>query len=326
MDVVERLSDEEAHAPTLIGISHVHRYQFAAGLASGKRVLDLCCGTGYGVQLLAETAAAVHGVDVDAPSIESASRKYGGRPGVSFECADALEVLGRRLADDFDLIVIFEGLEHLPDLDRVLALLDGQRESGIGLIASLPNSAAFEAENPFHVTEFDFEGAVEALGRIGAETILYQYLAEGSLIRPRDDAPLSGSSQLSERGEPEHCNNLIALAGVGDAPAADARMHLNVAPASNTYMLDLERTNRQLWRVNRRMARERLGVADSAAAAALEQLRRAEEAPREPPLQSAPVRLWLAVKRAIALILPHGLIVRQQRNKRESEDPRESLR
>ena len=327
MEVVERLTDEEAHEPTLIGISHVHRYQLAAGLAEGGRVLDLCCGTGYGTGVLAEHAASVRGVDIDEAAIQAATREYGGRANVSFERADAFDVLERRLVDDFDLIVLFEGLEHLPGLDRAIELLSNQRESGIGLIVSLPNSKGFAEENPYHFTEFDFEGAVDAFRRIGMSTFLYQYLAEGSLIRPRDDAPLSGSSQLAERGEPEHCNNVIAIAGLGDRGGGDAsaRMHLTAAPASNTYMLNLERANRLLWRENRRMARDRLGIADSAAAAALERLRRDDEqAARllaEPPPPSLPRRVARAVKRAITMIVPHGLVVLRQRLRRSPDEP-----
>jgi SAM-dependent methyltransferase len=319
MEVAERLTGEEAHEPSLIGISHLHRYQFAAGLLGGKRVLDLCCGTGYGTEVLAGTAERVHGVDIDAASIERASRAYGETAGVSFEAADALDVLGRPLAEDFDAIVMFEGLEHVPEVDRAIDLLARQRESGVALIVSLPNSKAYEEDNPYHLSDFDFEGAADAFRRIGMQTLLYQYLAEGSLIRPRDDAPLSGSSQLAERGEPEHCNNVIGIAGLGDPDGlADARMHLTVAPASNTYMLELERANRRLWRENRRLARERLGVADSAAASALERLRQADEARRRYAVTgstSAPRRAGAAIKRAVALILPHGLILRQQRRK-----------
>ena len=314
MEVAERLTEEEANEPSLIGISHLHRYQFAAGRVAGMRVLDLCCGTGYGTELLARSAATVHGVDVDAPSVEGATRAYAGLPHVSFEVADALEVMERPLREDFDAIVMFEGLEHLPDVDRAIELLAKQRSSGIALIVSLPNSKAYEEDNPYHVSDFDFEGATDAFRRIGMETFAYQFLAEGSLIRPRDDAPLAGSSQLAERGEPEHCNNLIAMAGfAGAVEAAEARMHLTAAPASNTYMLDLERANRRLWRENRRMARERLGMADSAAAAALERLRQADDARRGP--VSLAGRIAAAVKRAIALILPHGVILAQQRRK-----------
>lgn len=324
MEVAERLTGEEAHEPSLIGISHLHRYQFAAGLLAGMRVLDLCCGTGYGTEVLAGAAESVHGVDIDAASIERANRAYRELAGVSFEAADALEVLERPLAERFDAIVMFEGLEHVPEVDRAIDLLAKQRERGVALIVSLPNSKAYEEDNPYHVSDFDFEGATDAFGRVGMDTLLYQYLAEGSLIRPRDDAPLSGSSQLAERGEPEHCNNLIGIAGVGEPDRlAETRMHLTVAPASNTYMLELERANRRLWRENRRLARERLGVADSAAASALERLRQADEAEHRQAAtgpRSAPRRIAAAIKRAVALILPHGLILRHQRRKDQRDE------
>jgi methylase of polypeptide subunit release factors len=45
---------------------HFSRYAFATLFASGKRVLDLGCGSGYGSAELARTAESVIGVDVSA--------------------------------------------------------------------------------------------------------------------------------------------------------------------------------------------------------------------------------------------------------------------
>ena len=56
-------------------------------------------------------------------------------------------------------------------------------------------------------------------------------------------------------------------------------MQLNVAPAASRYMLDLERENRTLWRTNQRLARDKLAVADSAAASALRPPATSDELP-----------------------------------------------
>ena len=55
---------------------HVARYAFARRYADGKRVLDAGCGTGYGSAELAQSAAAVTGVDISADAIEYASASY----------------------------------------------------------------------------------------------------------------------------------------------------------------------------------------------------------------------------------------------------------
>ena len=77
---------------------------------------------------------------------------------------------------------------------------------------------------------------------------------------------------LEERGEVELCNHFLAVVNADQklgALAGSTRMQLNVAPAPSRYMLDLERENRTLWRTNQRLARDKLAVADSAAASAL---------------------------------------------------------
>lgn len=311
MDVVERLSPEEAGEATLIAITHRHRYELAAELCAGLRVLDLCCGTGYGTEILARSAASVDGVDVDAGSIESARRHYGSVENASFESVDALEVLECGLETSYDAIVVFEGLEHLAELDRATTLLGRHAAAGLMLIASLPNSIPFGERNEHHVTEFDEEGALAVFESIGAAVVLRQFHAEGSLIRAAADGPLDGSSALAERAEPEHCNHLLAIFNPAEArldETVSARMQLVVAPASSTYMLALERANKRLWRTNQQLARERIGMADSAAAALLAKVPPDPE--RQPASRSEPLyRLGRRLRTVIGLIVPHGFMV-----------------
>ena len=115
MDVVERLTLEAASEETLIATEHRHRYELAAELLAGQRVLDLCCGSGYGTEILAGAGCQVVGVDNDAATVDLARVTVGKRTGAEFEAADALAYLRRADAQRFDAIVCFEGLEHLPD-------------------------------------------------------------------------------------------------------------------------------------------------------------------------------------------------------------------
>ena len=74
---------------------------------------------------------------------------------------------------------------------------------------------------------------------------------------------------------------------------------------------ELERENQRLWRTNQALARERLGVADSAAAATLERIRtRSGLADAEPSIaQRIGARIW----RVATLILPHGIVLMRMR-------------
>ena len=136
---------------------------------------------------------------------------------------------------------------------------------------SLPNSIPFHEQNPYHLNEFDQETAKATFERIGAALVLRQYHAQGSLIRGDSDGPLTGASRLADHVEPEHCNHFLAIFNAPEdaARTVSAQMQMVVAPEENTYMLDLERANKRLWRTNQELARGHLGKADSASAALL---------------------------------------------------------
>jgi SAM-dependent methyltransferase len=283
MGVQERLSLEAAAAHTLTACEHVHRYQFAASLCGGLRVLDLACGTGYGSAIVRETASSVHGVDVDAAAVDTARVTLGTEHGLTFEAADAVEFLRRDLAE-FDAIVCFEGLEHLADLHDALRSLRSHAAAGRKLILSVPNSRAFDESNEFHVTDFGYGEARAAFEDFGDMTLLYQFLAEGSLIRGSEPGAIAGDFVLEEHGEPEYANHFIACVNLSDELRAwpdSARMQLAVAPNYNRHVMNIERANKELWRENARISRHRLGVSDSAAAALLarvEEMRRQKKA------------------------------------------------
>jgi 2-polyprenyl-3-methyl-5-hydroxy-6-metoxy-1,4-benzoquinol methylase len=284
MDVRERLSLDAVTANTLESSEHLHRYELAASLLGGRRVLDLCCGIGYGALALAETAASVAGVDRDAGAIDTARVVAGDAANVEFHTADAVDFLAEH-GDEFDAVVCFEGLEHLERLEAAVELLVALAGRGTAMVLSVPNTLTFEQENPYHVTDFGYEEAQVLFERFDGAVMLHQHVAEGSLISADAEAELDARLVLSEHGEPEYANNFIGVVGLGEAAArTSARAHLTVAPWHNRYLKNLERANRELWQTNFRLGRTRLGSFDSAAAALQGKVRalqeRAEEAER----------------------------------------------
>jgi SAM-dependent methyltransferase len=277
MDVKERLSLEEVSEHTLIACEHRHRYELAAELTSGLRVVDLCCGSGYGTAILAESASHVHGVDIDAATVDIAAATVGRETGATFEARDALAFLrAEDLAERFDAIVCFEGLEHVPDVEGAFRELRRHAEAGVRIIASVPNSKAFEEENDFHLTDFGWEEAREAWEGFDGAVMLFQYLAEGSVILAE-----SGAEDLDARlvnldyGGPEFANHYLVAVGFDpDAvnAAHRARAQLTVAPVYNRYMRILERANVELRRRNAQLARGLIGRADSGAASFVSRL------------------------------------------------------
>jgi len=273
VDVVERLTLEAAQADTMIACEHRHRYEFAAALVSGRRVLDLCCGSGYGAAILSAPAEEVTGVDNDVATVEMARITVGQRlPNVSFEAAEAIDFLHTDIAKRFDVVVCFEGLEHLDDLDGALALLQGHVERGVRLVASVPNDKLTGVRNPFHRTDFGYDEAKQAFARFPSARLVPQFLAEGSLIVPAGATEAEVEVSLEDRDEPEYANHFIFC--VGFAPEEIARVHhgkiqLNTSPIFNRWSEELKQAAWALRRENARLARAALGKASSAAASAL---------------------------------------------------------
>src|SRR5687767_14783250 len=88
---------------------HLDRYQFAKPHCAKKVVLDAACGTGYGSEILADSATRLVGIDCDKGAIEYASRHYR-RENAEFHVAyvEATE-FG---PGAFDVVVSFETVEH----------------------------------------------------------------------------------------------------------------------------------------------------------------------------------------------------------------------
>jgi ubiquinone/menaquinone biosynthesis C-methylase UbiE len=134
---------------------HAARYRFAWPYVDGRAVLDIACGTGYGIGLLKENARFVVGVDVDLSAAKTARSEVG---------KNSTVLLGDGLAlpfadNSFDVITSFETLEHLhARQDFLLELKRVLRPEGM-LLLSTPNALYTrpvdgKPTNPFHVFEY----------------------------------------------------------------------------------------------------------------------------------------------------------------------------
>jgi SAM-dependent methyltransferase len=135
---------------------HLSRYALARQWSRRLRLLDAGCGSGYGTALLAETAGEAVGLDLSAEALSYAREHYR-RPNLRFvegDCA-ALPFPDK----DFDLVVAFEVIEHLPDPEAFLRETRRVLRRRGRLLVSTPNRRFYTEErgykNPFHVREFD---------------------------------------------------------------------------------------------------------------------------------------------------------------------------
>jgi ubiquinone/menaquinone biosynthesis C-methylase UbiE len=145
---------------------HVARYAFAARLASGARVLDSGCGTGYGVNELAGSAAWVVGADIASEAIEYA-REYAIQANTYYLRASATALPFP--AHAFDVVIAFEVIEHLASWRELLSEARRVLSPGGLFLVSTPNrlyyadSRRLDGPNPYHVHEFEFEEFQSAL-------------------------------------------------------------------------------------------------------------------------------------------------------------------
>jgi glycosyltransferase involved in cell wall biosynthesis/2-polyprenyl-3-methyl-5-hydroxy-6-metoxy-1,4-benzoquinol methylase/predicted nucleic acid-binding Zn-ribbon protein len=133
---------------------HVPRYAFAAALAVGARTLDFGCGSGYGADMLAQTASSVVGLDVSEEAL-SYARSDHRRDNLSF-LHDL--TLGASLpAGAFDVITCFEVIEHVDADTQPLLIASLRRLLAYGgkLLISTPNPemTALYGANPYHLHE-----------------------------------------------------------------------------------------------------------------------------------------------------------------------------
>lgn len=123
--------------PPWVWREHLARYQFAAGYARGKVVVDCACGDGIGSAVLLDAgAASVEGFDRSASAVAEASARC--RSSVArFRAADARHLpLPDRCAD---LYVALETIEHVEDDRAFLAdVIRVLKPDGL-FICSTPN-------------------------------------------------------------------------------------------------------------------------------------------------------------------------------------------
>lgn len=180
----------ERYVPTEQGrirLEHYHRYAVVLDIVSGKTVLDVACGEGYGSSLMSDVALSVVGVDISVDAVQHATNEYAHRRNLEF-CQGSAAAL--KFADaSFDVVVSFETIEHLSEQAEMLAEIRRVlRDDGM-LVISSPNRPVYSEEsgehNEFHVKELDF---YEFNALLKAQFPLTQYYGQrimmGSVIQP----------------------------------------------------------------------------------------------------------------------------------------------
>src|ERR1035441_1509158 len=130
------------------------RYDLATKHSVGKDVIEVACGAGVGLGMIAGVGRHVTGGDIDDQNCATALESYAGRPNIEVRHVDALQLpFG---ACSFDVVVLYEALYYLPSADeflrearRVLRSAGGPRRRGhrSGLRAGV-HQVSFAAHRP----------------------------------------------------------------------------------------------------------------------------------------------------------------------------------
>jgi ubiquinone/menaquinone biosynthesis C-methylase UbiE len=141
-----------------VSYEHWHRYMYASNFVTGKNILDIACGEGYGSSYLARHAAHVTGIDISEEAVLHAQNTYK-KDNLEYKAGSAasIPVTGEHI---FDVIVSFETIEHITEPDQESFMREVKRllkPDGM-LIISTPDKKYYTDIpgicNEFHLREF----------------------------------------------------------------------------------------------------------------------------------------------------------------------------
>lgn len=163
--------------PSDIYKEHIDRYIFASKLIKSKDILDVACGTGYGIEyMMGEGAKCAIGADISMESVKYAQCKFGRDEAISFVRANGIRLPFAE--DSFDVVVSFETIEHVRQYRKFLIECRSVLKDNGLFICSTPNRRIFSPNctkppNPFHVKEFWPEEFYSLLNRYFVDITLY---------------------------------------------------------------------------------------------------------------------------------------------------------
>jgi len=149
-------SDKERQAPKKLEDaepSHLARYRFALDfIEEDDIVLDAPSGSGYGSLLLTEKSNKVYGIDIFPAAIEHANELFSNNNNCFFVC----DMQNMSIFKDayFDVVVSFEGIEHIKDPELFLQEVKRILKPEGRLIISTPRKPH---GSPFYIIEFSLE-------------------------------------------------------------------------------------------------------------------------------------------------------------------------
>lgn len=237
---------------------HLHRYALAAGYVTGKIVLDIASGEGYGTHLLSAHANMVYGVDLSETAVSHAARKYQ-KDNLLFKQGSAADI---PLEDHcVDVITSFETIEHHDLHDEMMMECKRVLKPGGLLIISSPEKKYYadlpNYRNPYHVKEL-YEHEFRALLSKYFANISFlsqKYLRASVIVAEQGMGDLKQYRGTYEKLMSEEFFTPlyhIAIASELELPAIRSSFYLHDLPPDNTEArLAQLYTGSTTWKIGR---------------------------------------------------------------------------
>lgn len=149
-------------------------YKSIAQRLNHERVLDIGFGTGFGTLQLSENGASLTGVENDKEAVEFAQWCIPGAEWYWGDISRGVEYVGK----DYDVAIMIEVLEHIPDWKAALANVVSVLKDGGEFYISARNANADLRKNELHEREWTAKEFKEALSEFFEEVVLYDYKLE----------------------------------------------------------------------------------------------------------------------------------------------------
>lgn len=144
-------------SPKHTEIEHIKRYLWVSQFVHEKRVLDIACGAGRGSYVMAEEGKAreILACDIDPKVVKYASIRNK-HERINFDVQNAETFF---VKDIFDVIVSFETIEHIPNVENFLERMRASLSDAGYFFVSTPISRKKLDEKPHnehHIREWGF--------------------------------------------------------------------------------------------------------------------------------------------------------------------------
>jgi ubiquinone/menaquinone biosynthesis C-methylase UbiE len=161
-DIVEH--DErmvpEFHKGNEIYGEHLARYEVGREYVTGKIVLDVASGSGYGTKILSHDAKKVYGVDISSSAINYA-KKYYANNNLEYRVGEGSQLPVED--NSIEVVTSFETIEHIADYKKFLKEVKRVLTNDGQFIVSTPNDLEFTQGNHFHLHQFNEEELIGLL-------------------------------------------------------------------------------------------------------------------------------------------------------------------